>query len=67
MLATIQGNLELMKLFLDRGADIESKDTIEITPLLCAIQSGQLAAFYVLLHRGAKIDCKDRNGCNAVH
>lgn len=67
MLATVKGSLELIKLFLDRGADIEIKDSLGITPLICAVQSGQLNAFYILLHRGAKIDVKDRNGCGIVH
>ena len=67
MLAVIKGSLELMKSFLDRGADIENRDSIGLTPLLCAVQSGQLAAFYILLHRGANLNCKDNNGCNAIH
>ena len=67
ILSTVKGSLELIKLFLDRGADIEIKDSLGITPLICAVQSGQLNAFYILLHRGAKIDVKDRNGCGIVH
>jgi ankyrin repeat protein len=67
MLATVKGSLQMIKLFLDRGADIEFKDTLGISPIICAAQSGQLGPFYALLHRGAKIDVRDRNGCDIVH
>lgn len=67
MLATARGNYELMKLFLDKGADIEAADSLGLTPILCSVQSGQIGAFLVLVHRGANVNVVDYNGCSAIH
>lgn len=67
MLAAALGSLPLIKFFLDRGADIEKKDTLGITPLMSAVQNGKILAFYCLLHRGANIETVDKNGCGVVH
>lgn len=67
MLAAMVGDLKLIKLFLDRGADIESRDLNAMTALLVAAQYGQLTAFLVLKHRGADVSAIDTNGSSVAH
>ena len=67
MLAAATGNLKLLKLFLDRGADIEGKDNSGFTPILCAAHSGQINCVYALKARGANILAKDASGSGAMH
>lgn len=67
ILAAALGSLQLIKFFLDRGADLEIKDNLGMTPLMTAVQNGKLLAYYCLLHRGAKTDAVDKNGCGVVH
>jgi ankyrin repeat protein len=44
-----------MKLLLDKGADLESKDNTGRTPLLCATEKSHEAMVKLLLDKGAKI------------
>ena len=67
ILAAASGSLQLVKFFLDRGADLEIKDNLGMTPLMTAVQNGKILTFYCLLHRGAKTDAVDKNGCGLVH
>jgi palmitoyltransferase len=67
MFAVVKGNLALIKLLLDKGADIEAKSNILLTPCLFAAQYGQLTAFLVLRHRGADTAVIDKFGQSAVH
>jgi hypothetical protein len=52
----------IIKLLLDKGADIEAKNNGGTTPLLCAFYSGCKAIVKLLLDKGADIDAKDNDG-----
>lgn len=67
MHAVMKGHLQLIKVFLDRGADIEAKDENSMTPILVAAQHGKSTAYLVLRHRGADVAAVDINGCSAAH
>ena len=53
--ATSLGDIELMRVFLDRGADIEERSIGFASPLCAACAAGNLAAVSFLLERGAKL------------
>ena len=63
------GNLEVVKLTLDRGADIDavSKNKFSATPLqgAAAMQSVDLARF--LIARGANVNCRGDEGGSPLH
>ena len=52
--ASLNGRTSVVKLLIDRGAEIEAKDWIGCTPLHCAAQEGHLATARLLVTRGAR-------------
>jgi len=52
-------NHNIIKLLVNEGADINSKDNNGITPLMAASMKGNLKAVNFLLSNGAKIDSYD--------
>jgi len=48
-----------MKSLLDRGAELEAKDTDSRTPLLWATERGHEAVVKLLLDKGAELKTKD--------
>ncbi|KAM3149290.1 hypothetical protein ABEW05_010451 [Botrytis cinerea] len=63
IIASYFGLNEIVKLLLERGADIESKDSkYGQTPLLWAAENGHDTVVKLLLEKGADIESKDRNG-----
>uniref|UniRef100_A0A8C5HXM9 Ion transport domain-containing protein n=1 Tax=Gouania willdenowi TaxID=441366 RepID=A0A8C5HXM9_GOUWI len=50
-----------------RGADLNSVDCKENTPLLLATSCGAWKSVALLLSKGAKVNVKDRRGCNFLH
>ena len=65
--AASKGFVGLIRLFLDRGADLEAKDQFGLTPLMTAASYGHIPAFFVLARRGAVLDVVDKKGCTVVH
>ena len=49
-----------MKLLLEKGADVESKDQYGQTPLSWAAENGHEAVVKLLLEKGADVESKDR-------
>ena len=72
LLASQQGNIEIVKLFLDRGAQIDcqvnNSDTSKsrFTALMWASAKGHIEVVKLLLDRGALIDSQDSNGATAL-
>jgi len=62
IIACSEGNLEIVKLLLDRGACIEAKNNDGDTPLIIACSGGHLEMVKLLLDRGACIEAKNNNG-----
>lgn len=59
--AAVRGDISIMKLLLDRGADINAPGSTYGTPLKGAIQSRDAAVVQFMLDRGADI-----NGCGST-
>ena len=55
-----------MWLLLEKGADVEVKDKIEITALHRAAQNGHEAVIRLLLEEGADVGVKDFRGMTAL-
>ncbi|KAJ8125404.1 hypothetical protein O1611_g8235 [Lasiodiplodia mahajangana] len=54
-----EGRCDNLCVLLDRGADIESKNTLGRTPLHTSVQLGEYEAAELLLDRGSNIDARD--------
>eukprot|EP01116_Phalansterium_solitarium_P021585 TRINITY_DN6777_c0_g1_i2.p1 TRINITY_DN6777_c0_g1~~TRINITY_DN6777_c0_g1_i2.p1 ORF type:complete len:472 (-),score=63.31 TRINITY_DN6777_c0_g1_i2:202-1617(-) len=69
--AAEKGHVEIAKMLLDAGADLESKNDSEekggATPLLLAAHNGQLQMARLLLERRANIFEKTVDGLNCLH
>ena len=56
-----------LSLILDRGADIEARDSdYKKTPLMCASESGSVEAVKILLEHGARVESRDYVGHTAL-
>ncbi|KAF5584289.1 ankyrin repeat [Fusarium subglutinans] len=61
-----EGHLDIVKLLLDHGADIELTSIHEETPLSLAAQRGRVDVVRLLLAHGANIDAKNWRGKTAL-
>lgn len=66
MIGAWEGNLELMRLFISRGADINRANGNGETPIVMAAWRGNLAVVKWLLERGARINAPQRQW-SALH
>lgn len=57
--AAESGSTSIIKLLLDRNADIDSKDAFGLVPIMYAARSGNAGVVQLLLERGAKADLLD--------
>lgn len=62
-IAAKQGHMHLLKLFIEKGADIHLLDYLEQTPVSCAVFKGQIEIVKYLLSMGARLDTErpDKN------
>jgi ankyrin repeat protein len=65
--AAFLGLCDVLRLLLDRGAEIETKATDNSTALHDAAQNGCLEVVRLLLNRGAEIEAKTTDNCTALH
>lgn len=56
------GNERLVRLFLDKGVNVEAKDSTGRTPLSHAVEGGHLAVMSLLIANGAILESKDNGG-----
>ena len=55
-----RGDTKVAQLLLDRGAELQAKDSFaSATPLHCAAEDGQYGCTKLFLERGADIHCRD--------
>ncbi|CEN33071.1 putative ankyrin repeat protein [Capnocytophaga cynodegmi] len=66
--AAFQNNLPLINYLLQKGADVNVKDSHMYTPLLFATVRGNINTelYDILINKGANIDEKNENGANAL-
>ena len=67
IIASKRGDLEVAKLLLEKGADINFQNTIGDTALHCACVWGHLDVVKLLLEKGADIEIKNVNGETTLH
>jgi ankyrin repeat protein len=59
----MEGHEAVVKLLLEKGAELESKDSdFGMTPLLQAAMDGHEAVVKLLLEKGAELESKDKTG-----
>lgn len=66
MFAAITKNIEVMKLLLEKGADVNARTSRNGTALMLAAQIGDPAAVKLLLEKGAEINVRDEIGYTAL-
>ena len=66
-IAVCEGTLEIVKLFIECGVDVNSADENGETPLMCASYSDDTELVNYLLDVGADIACTCFDGCTALH
>jgi ankyrin repeat protein len=60
--ACASGNVEVVKLLIERGADINKEDSAHETPLIAASLYGHKEVVELLIERGAEINTPDEKG-----
>ena len=65
-LAATGGHIEIVRLLLEKGADINARD-IKGTPLHWAASRGHLEVVRWLVENGADINARDEDGRTALH
>lgn len=66
MVSAVQGNLELSKILLFHGADVNKPDVSKKTPLFFAAESGNLELVKLLVEQGADIRAVDYRNKNVL-
>ena len=61
------GRLNVIKLLIESGVQIDSKDSDCFTPLMWAVWKGQNDVVEYLLNSGAKMDISEMNMKNVLH
>ncbi|CAI9096506.1 OLC1v1032671C5 [Oldenlandia corymbosa var. corymbosa] len=65
--AASSGNLEIVEVLLDTGADVNLKNNGGRTAIHYAASKGWLKIAELLVSHGAKLNAKDKVGCTALH
>lgn len=66
MRAALVGDIETVKVFLDRGTAVNSRDRNGRTSLMEAVFGGHSDTVRELVHRGADVNAQDRDGWTAL-
>jgi ankyrin repeat protein len=66
MWASLRGHLDVVRLLLERRADVNARDDNGETALLSASGKGGIGVVKLLLDKGADINARDKNGRNAL-
>ncbi|RYO96410.1 hypothetical protein DL765_011600 [Monosporascus sp. GIB2] len=60
--AAANGRLAVLKLLVEKGAQIEVRDKVLMTPLMVAAKNGHEAVTKLLVEKGAQIEATDKDG-----
>ena len=66
MIASLRGQTEVVKMLLEKGADVNAKNTKGWTALMIASLRGQTEVVKNLLEKGADVNAKDEDGKSAL-
>jgi ankyrin repeat protein len=66
IIASTEGHTEIVRLLIEKGADIKAIDTFDRTALIMAAASGWTEIVKILLENGADINAKDDTGDTAL-
>jgi len=67
MIACNYGNIEIIRLLIERGAQVNESDDTRFSPLLYSAKQGFFPQLVYLLHHRADPTVRDANGCSMVH
>jgi ankyrin repeat protein len=62
----LESDAAIVRLLLDQGANIESRDEEGATPLMVAAEHGQSGVVRALLEKGADVEARDKYGFTAL-
>jgi ankyrin repeat protein len=65
--ATKEGSIDIVKLLLKLGKDINGRNTANQTPLVSAASNRNLDVVRLLIERGAEVDSRDIFGWTPLH
>ena len=65
--AAYRGHLAICRLLIDKGAQVEAKDSGGHTPLHQAARQGHVEIVRLLCDRGADIEARDNDGWRPLH
>lgn len=65
--AARNNDLELAKLLIEKGADVNAKEWDGSTPLHVVAFNGSLEFAKLLIEKGADVNCKDKNAFTPLH
>ena len=66
-LAAYNGHIEISRLLLQNGADVNAKSDDGSTPLHWAAEHGQVDILHLLVENGADLEAQDNDGWRALH
>ena len=66
-IATKEGNIDIVKLLLKLGKDINGRNTANQTPLVSGASNRNLDVVRLLIERGAEVDSRDIFGWTPLH
>ena len=67
MTAAFNGHLDICRVLIDKGAQLESKDKYGGTPLHCAADQGHVEIVCLLCDRGADVEARDNADWRPLH
>jgi len=67
MTAALHGHLDICRLLIDKGAQMEAKGRSGDSPLHYAAWEGSIDVVRVLCDRGADIEASNQDGCRPLH
>ena len=67
MMASSEGHTDIVKLLLQRGAQVDLQDNVGLTALMWASEAGNVETVQLLLEHGARVDLETNDGITAMN